>query len=204
MTERTDNGIVRKLAAFSGITIAIAITIFALTFCGMDQTGEPEAFVDPQRLDENEADIVVENEVTDDVIKRYIVRRHDVVEGESISLIAGRHWDDIYLWPDLYLLNRLDSGDPDLIYPDEIVDIYNRLGRGNEFHENEKEMILNAYIEVYDIYKALGPHKNSSAWTLLWCGTRYDKSFLDLFAHRIASNDMAMARKYIAEEGFLD
>ena len=137
-------------------------------------------------------------------IVRYVVDRHTVVGGESFSLITGIYWDDIFLWPDLWIRNDMISGDPDLIFPDEIVDIYNRLGHGGAFSQAERDLILEAYVEVYDRFKAIGPAKNGSAWTLLWCGAKYDHAFLDRYAHRIDPEDLAVARRYIAEEGYLD
>lgn len=135
---------------------------------------------------------------------RYITDRHRVLAGESISYITGAYWEDIFLWPELYIRNELLSDDPDLVYIDEIVNIYNRLGRDTAYTESETEQILDAYIEVYDRFKALGSHKNGSAWTLLWCGTKYDRNFLNRYVSRIEPHDMEMAQKYIDEEGFLD
>ena len=137
-------------------------------------------------------------------IVRYVTGEHRVIGGESFSLITGMYWDDIFLWPDLYILNDMRSGDPDLIFPDEIVDIYNRLGNGKIYTGAEKDMILDAHMKVYRRYKAIGPEKNGSAWTLLWCGAKYDHDFLDIYADQIDPEDLAAARRYIAEEGFLD
>ena len=145
-----------------------------------------------------------ESQAENDEVIRYVVTEHTVVGGESFSLITGIYWDDIFLWPELYIHNTMRTSDPDLIYPDEIIDIYNRLGRGDEYSEVETGMILDAYIQVYDRYKSLGPGKDSSAWTLLWCGAKYSRDFLDIYADRIAPYDMEMARRYIAEEGYLD
>lgn len=141
---------------------------------------------------------------TPTVPERYIVDHHTVVKDESFSLISGQYWDDIYLWPDLYIRNEMKSDDPDLIYPDEIIDIYNRLGNGDIYNDIEKDEILKAYIEVYDIYKKLGNVKNNSVWALLYSGAKYDHDFLQLFSDRIDPEDKAMAQKYIDEEGFLD
>lgn len=136
--------------------------------------------------------------------RRYIVSRHTVVGGESFSLITGQYWNDVYLWPDLYLRNDMKSDDPDLLFPDEIVDIYNRPGTNGQLSQAERQIVLDAYIEVYDRFKALGPQKNDSAWTLLWCGTKYDPEFLNIYEDRITPADRAMALRYIAEEGYLD
>lgn len=138
------------------------------------------------------------------VPERYIVDHHTVKKDESFSLVTGIYWDDVYLWPDLYIRNEMESEDPDIIYPDEIIDIYNRLGKGDLYNDIEKDEILKAYIEVYDIYKELGPEKNNSVWALLYSGAKYDHNFLDLFSDRIDPEDKAMAQKYIEEEGYLD
>jgi hypothetical protein len=138
------------------------------------------------------------------VPERYIVDHHRVVKDESFSLVTGIYWDDVYLWPDLYIRNEMQSEDPDIIYPDEIIDIYNRLGKGDIYNDIEKDEILKAYIEVYDIYKKLGPEKENSVWALLYSGAKYDHDFLELFSDRIDPADKAMAQKYIDEEGYLD
>ncbi len=137
-------------------------------------------------------------------ISRYVVDKHTVEWGECFSLITGDYWGDMFLWPDLYMLNDMKSGDPDLIYPNEVVEIFNRLGQGDSYTAPEKDVILNAYIDVYDIYKGLGDRKNNSAWSLLWCAAKYDRNFLDRYADRIDPADRAMAQKYIDEKGIID
>ncbi len=137
-------------------------------------------------------------------IPRTIEGEHRVRKGESFSLVTGIYWDDIFLWPELYIHNDMRSDDPDLIYPDEIITIYNRLGLGDDFTSGEISEILEAYIEVYKVYKKLGTSKNNSVWSLLWCASRYDHDFLDRYQDQIDPADMEMARKYIAEQGYLD
>ncbi|MDC7224024.1 MAG: hypothetical protein PQJ60_09810, partial [Spirochaetales bacterium] len=145
-----------------------------------------------------------ENSTLPPAISRYVVEKHTVVWGECFSLITGDYWGDMFLWPDLYMLNDMKSGDPDLIYPNEVVEIFNRLGEGDNYSIPEKEVILEAYIDVYDIYKKLGDEKNNSAWSLLWCAAKYDRDFLDTYADRIDPADRAMAQKYIDEKGIID
>lgn len=189
--------------------LAIALGVLALVFAGLFiwatlASGEPEiisSFINPDVPARPEP---VPEPVQDDEILRYVVEKHTVVGGESFSLITGLYWDDIFLWPDLYVRNDMKSGDPDLIFPDEIVDIYNRLGSGDRYSDAERKMILDAYIEVYDRFKSLGAHKNGSAWTLLWCGAKYDHDFLNIYAEQIDPEDRAVAQRYIDEEGFLD
>ena len=191
--------------------LAIALGVLALVFAGLfawaafspEKPELVQSFGNPDVPSFPEPETEKKPEPEDEII-RYVVDRHTVVGGESFSLITGMYWDDIFLWPDLYIHNQMASGDPDLIFPDEIVDIYNRLGRGNVYSIAETNMILEAYIEVYDRFKSIGPEKNGSAWTLLWCGAKYDHEFLDLYAHRIDPADLEIARRYVEEEGFLD
>jgi len=135
---------------------------------------------------------------------RFITGQHRVKKGESFSLITGEYWDDIYLWPDLYVRNDMLSDDPDLIFPDEMVDIYNRLGKGDTFTAREREEILNSYLEVYRIFKSLGDRKDNSARTLLYTATKYDKDFLERFSDHIDPEDRRVVEQYIAEAGYLD
>jgi len=190
--------------------LAIALAVLALVFAGLfawaildgSRPTPLMSFADPAVPPMIVAEAPPEEEEPE--IRRYVVETHTVVGGESFSLITGLYWDDIFLWPDLYVHNDMRSGDPDLIYPDEIVNIYNRLGDGDDYTEAETALILDAYIQVYHRFKALGPHKNGSAWTLLWCGAKYDHDFLDLYADQIDPEDLAVARRYVAEEGYLD
>ena len=136
--------------------------------------------------------------------KRFVTAHHTVEEGESFSLVTGYYWDDIFLWPDLYVRNDMRSDDPDLIFPQEIIDIYNRLGDGDIYSDVETEEILKSYLKVYRVYKELGDEKNNSVWSLLWCAAKYDHDFLDKYTSLIDPEDLEMARKYVEEEGFLD
>ena len=52
-----------------------------------------------------------------ELIPRHKTGEHVVKKGESFSLITGFYWEDIFLWPDLYIRNSMRSEDPDLIYP---------------------------------------------------------------------------------------
>ena len=104
--------------------------------------------------------------------ERFVTGHHTVEEGESFSLVTGYYWDDIFLWPDLYVRNDMRSDDPDLIFPREIIDIYNRLGNGDIYSDIETEEILKSYLKVYRIYKELGDVKNNSVWSLLWCAAK--------------------------------
>lgn len=161
-------------------------------------------FEKTEEIEESPKDEIVEVPAVVNKIERHVTGEHTVQKGEYFSLITGFYWDDVFLWPDLYIRNSMRSDDPDLIYPDEIITIYNRLGRGDKFSIDETSEVLEAYLEVYRIYKKLGDRKNNSVWSLLWCAARYDHDFLEHYKDRIDPEDRAMAQKYIDEQGFLD
>lgn len=156
------------------------------------------------KLEETPKSEIVEVQTVKEKAERHVTGEHTVKKGEYFSLITGFYWEDVFLWPDLYIRNSMRSDDPDLIYPDEIITIYNRLGTGETFSSNETSEVLEAYLEVYRIYKRLGDRKNNSVWSLLWCAARYDHNFLENYKDRIDPEDRAMAQKYIDEQGFLD
>lgn len=197
------------------LTILLIITILvivALVFFLKEKTSyELPVEYAAEQVAEEPVTIIAEPEIEREdpfnqptIPERYVVDHHTVKKDESFSLVTGVYWDDVYLWPDLYIRNNMKSEDPDIIYPDEIVDIYNRLGEGDLYNDIEKDEILKAYIKVYDIYKRLGNMKDNSVWALLYSGAKYDHNFLELFSDRIEPADKAMAQKYIDEEGYLD
>jgi hypothetical protein len=204
-----DNKPLKKLLTVLFIIIIAVVALIAFFLRDKTSYGLPFQFA----AEEEEMAQIVETEpepVTEDpfiaptIPERFIVDHHTVKKDESFSLVTGIYWDDVYLWPDLYLKNDMKSDDPDIIYPNEIIDIYNRLGNGDIYNDIEKDEILKAYIEVYDIYKKLGKAKENSVWALLYSGAKYDHDFLNLFSDRIDPADKAMAQKYIDEEGYLD
>ncbi len=215
-----DNKSLKRLLTILFIIIILVIALIA--FFVWDRTSytlptEYAAGTQPVKpeTEEKEPELSKEEEVptssekedpfeTPTVPERYIVDTHTVIKDESFSLVTGIYWDDVYLWPDLYIRNEMKSEDPDIIYPEELIDIYNRLGKGDFYDDIEKNEILKAYIEVYDLYKKLGHRKNNSAWALLYCGAKYDHDFLNIYSDRIDPADRAIAQKYIDEEGFLE
>jgi len=203
-----DNKPLKRLLTALFIIIILVIALIAFFLRDKTAYALPTEFAsDPVEVEEvdTEPETVEEDPFeTPGLPERFIVDHHTVVKDESFSLVTGIYWDDVYLWPDLYIRNEMKSEDPDIIYPDEIVDIYNRLGNGDIYDDIEKDEILRAYIEVYDIYKSLGKDKENSVWALLYSGAKYDHDFLQLFSDRIDPEDKAMAQKYIDEEGYLD
>jgi len=195
----TSRTILRNLAISLGTLMLLLAILFLLVSFSREQS---TAFIYTDFTTPVDSEPLSTSQETQN--RRYVVDKHVVLMGQSFSLITGIYWGSYFLWPDLYVHNNMRSEDPDLIFPDEIVAIYNRLGIENTYTQAERALIIDAYIKVYDRFKALGPHKNGSAWTLLWYGAKFDKNFLDKYSQRIDPDDLAIARRYVDEEGYLD
>ncbi|MCL2520823.1 MAG: hypothetical protein FWE37_07485 [Spirochaetaceae bacterium] len=131
--------------------------------------------------------------------ERRVIARHHVVSGDTVSGIAFARWGNAYLWPDLYINNVWRSDDPDLIFPGEVVDIFNRLGPNGRFTAEEINAINEAYIQVYNMYRALGTLRdNSRIWTLT-SATRAIPDFLERNSGRLDAADVATARRHLEE-----
>jgi len=72
---------------------------------------------------------------------------HIARPGDSFSLLAELYWDDIFLWPHLYMLNSSLYPDPDKLYPGNPVNI--PPAPGAEDRKTMEQDILS----VYQIYK---------------------------------------------------
>lgn len=177
---------------------------------------EEEVISEPQTAENSSLSLVAELpnkesaeivEVVESVVStpaRAKTGEHVVKNGDWFSTITGKYWGDIFLWPDLYVLNTMKSNDPDLIYPQEIIDIYESLYADGKLSSGDRKTIAEAYLSVYDIYKGLGSQKRDSAIILLYAATKYDREFLEKYVDRIDVNDRKMAEKYIAESGYLN
>ena len=132
-------------------------------------------------------------------ISNYTVSRND-----WFSTITGKHWQDLFMWPDLYTMNidNLRSANPDLIFPGEKVSIYESLVADGEFSEADRQTLVQAYLKVYKIYKQAGESKALAAAQLLASAVRYDKDFLEKYS--LDPIDKQMAQKLIREQKFLD
>ena len=192
----------KDLATALGVIAVFVLATAIWTYTLMSNENDTSSWNTVETAESPDTDTPVPPEQKEP--ERYIVDKHVVIGGESFSVITGMYWNDYFLWPDLYIRNKMLSEDPDLIFPHEVIDIYNRPGNSNNFTEVEKSVIFDSYIKVYNRFKKLGTQKNASAWTLLWCATKYDRDFLNKYADKIESADITKVREYIAEEGYLD
>lgn len=134
-------------------------------------------------------------------ISDYQVRQND-----WFSTITGKHWEDLFMWPDLYTMNmdNLRSANPDMIFPGEKVSIYESLVADGEFSETDRETLIQAYLKVYQVYKQAGESKALAAAQLLASAVRYKKDFLEKYSRFLDPMDKQMAEKLIKEQAFLD
>jgi nucleoid DNA-binding protein len=152
---------------------------------------------------------------------RKIIDTYTVSAGDSIFSIAKKYWQDEYLWPDLYLLNRTEFSDPDVIFPKDKVVIYEKLGDPKNFSKKERDQVVQAYIGIYRIYRALGEKDiavgkerknkalinyglkriNDSRWTL-YTAVRYDHDLLKKYKEAIYPDDVELLTKYVERFGF--
>lgn len=136
--------------------------------------------------------------------KRRLIRNYSVREGDSVSGISRKFWDDLFLWPDMYTSNTFKSPDPDLVYPREIVRVYERLGKGNTFSPNDLRILENAYLKVYRRYRSLPKKKQNSITLLLYGALKYDRNFLEKYRAQIAPDDVVRVKRFIKEKGTLN
>lgn len=136
--------------------------------------------------------------------KRDYVADHKVKSGDWFSTVTGKYWDDLFMWPDLYTMNTMRTADPDLIYPDENITIYQSLTADGDFSEDDRQTVLKAYIKVYKMYKALGTRKDLAAARLLAAAVRYDAKFLENHKTEIKASDLQKARALLSEQKLLD
>ncbi|NIZ18781.1 LysM peptidoglycan-binding domain-containing protein [Entomospira culicis] len=129
-------------------------------------------------------------------------REYKVVSGDTVSTITVREWGNVMLWPDLYVNNQWIYNDPDLILPGELVMIFDKLGHGrSELTAEEKEYLLDAYLQVYKLYQQLGEKRNASKWYTLGLALRVEPRFFEIYADRIDPRDIEMVRTLQKQSG---
>jgi nucleoid DNA-binding protein len=152
---------------------------------------------------------------------RKIIETYNVKQGDSIFSISKKYWGNEYLWPDLYILNKDEYVDPDLIFPNDKIVIYEKLGDPENFSEKQRDQIVQAYIGIYRIYRALGEADladgrakndnqkikfgekriNDSQWTL-YTAIRYDHDLLKKYENAIYPEDIELLNQYIERFGY--
>jgi hypothetical protein len=184
---------------------------------------EPEAEPEPAEPADEPSEPEPEPETTGDRVvpgERAVRERHVVEAGDTFYDIAGTYWGDEHLWPDLYVLNRSDFPDPDLIRPGSTVEIYRSLAADGELSEGDIARLSEAYVETYRVYRRLGTEAlergratdsrylltraririNKAHW-LLYSGHRLNPRLAEQYASRIDDRDLRVVRSYLERFG---
>jgi len=152
---------------------------------------------------------------------RKIVETYSVKPGDSIFSISKKYWGNEFLWPDLYILNKEEYVDPDLIFPNDKIVVYEKMGDPENFSKKQRDRIVQAYIGIYRIYRALGETDivdgrakndnqkikfgekriNDAQWTL-YTALRYDHDLLKKYENAIYPEDIELLNQYIERFGY--
>jgi len=93
---------------------------------------------------------VIEHHVTEVEKKAEVsYTTHISRQGDSFSLLAELYWNDIFLWPHLYMPNSSLYQDPDMLYPGNPVKIPPAPGA------EDRKTVEQDILSVYQIYKKL-------------------------------------------------
>jgi hypothetical protein len=148
---------------------------------------------------------------------------HTVKRGETFYELSGELWEDEHLWPDLYVLNQQQFTNPDLVPEGSEISVYERLGSDGSFNPREMATLLQAYVDTYRRYRALGEQalergrETGSRWLielararinkahwLLYSGMRFRRDLLDHFDDQIEDRDERVVRQFVERFGYVD
>jgi hypothetical protein len=154
---------------------------------------------------------------------RTVTGTHMVKRGETFYELAGELWGDEHLWPDLYVLNQQQFTNPDLVPEGSEISVYERLGSSGSFNAREMATLLQAYVDSYRRYRALGEQalergrETGSRWLielararinkahwLLYSGMRFRRDLLDHFDDQIEDRDERVVRQFVERFGYVD
>jgi len=154
---------------------------------------------------------------------RTVTGTHMVKRGETFYELSGELWGDEHLWPDLYVLNQQQFTNPDLVPEGSEISVYERLGSSGSFNAREMATLLQAYVDVYRRYRALGEQalergrETGSRWLielararinkahwLLYSGMRFRRDLLDHFDDQIEDRDERVVRQFVERFGYVD
>jgi hypothetical protein len=152
---------------------------------------------------------------------RELLREYQVMRTDTFFELTGEVWEDVHLWPDLYVLNSQQYPDPDFIEEGSTIQIYEQLGSNGKLDARELATLLDAYVRTYATYRELGEHSlargretgsrwhiqlgrvriNKAHW-LLYSGLRFDRDFIEDFSDRIQDRDERVVRHFIDRFGY--
>lgn len=140
--------------------------------------------------------------------------------GDTLYDIAGRRWDDPFLWPLLLAANEFDIEDPDYLRPGQRVDVPAWVTVESGLTDEQRSRLSRAHVLAYRHYRDLGDaaiglgmgqpewwrerlgrrRLNKAHW-VLYSGLRYDEQLLDRYAGSIRDDDIREVRGFIERFG---
>ncbi|MDH5655132.1 MAG: HU family DNA-binding protein [Spirochaetia bacterium] len=152
-------------------------------------------------------------------LNRKIIKTHTVRQGDSIYSIANQYYGNKFLWPDLYYTNKSRFEDPDLLMIGDKIHVYEKLGDPKNLAPEKKRQLVQAYITMYRVSRALGEKEiatekpglmqkgkkriEESRWTL-YTALRYDHNLLDTYEDAIYPEDNDIVDDFIDRFGYGD
>lgn len=143
-----------------------------------------------------------------------------VRDGDTLYDIAGRRWDDPFLWPLLLVANEDAVEDPDYLRPGQRVEVPAWVTVESGLTDDQRSRLSQAHILAYRHYRDLGDaaiglgmgqpewwrerlgrqRLNKAHW-VLYSGLRYDERLLDRFAGSIRDDDIREVRGFVERFG---
>mgnify|MGYP006293679233 CR=1 FL=1 len=143
-----------------------------------------------------------------------------VDRGDTLYDIAGRRWDDPFLWPLLLAANEDDIEDPDYLRPGQRVDVPAWVTVESGLTDEQRSRLSQAHVLAYRHYRDLGDaaiglgmgqpewwrerlgrrRLNKAHW-VLYSGLRYDEELLERYAGSIRDDDTREVRGFVERFG---
>jgi len=122
-----------------------------------------------------------------------------ITPGDSFSILAKEKWGNIYLWPFIYSINRMNYPDPDLIRPGDSIMIPPQPDTNRDQIRIE-DSILMAYTRYRELIReqagsAKNPRRELSAGYVLVGGETLYPSFLTRNSKLIRPEDIRRAEE---------
>ena len=144
----------------------------------------------------------------------------EVRGGDSLYAIAGRIWDDPFLWPLLLAANDSLLTDPDYLRPGSSIVVPEWVDIDSPLSSADRATLSEAHVVAYEHYRDLGSdavglgqgqpqwwldrlgrtRENNAQW-VLYSGLRYQESLLEDFSARIGPEDLSDVRGYVTRFG---
>lgn len=119
--------------------------------------------------------------------------KHEVAAGDNLWRLSDHYYLDPFLWPNIYRVNTAVIADPDVLEPQEILDLPVLYGPPDQLTETDRRNLAEGYFLVFDYYRQTRKHLAPFA---LWAAVRYDPKILDTHSDDISPTDIAFLKAH--------